>query len=203
MTTEAMKMIAQAKVTKAEERLKEVRAFSSNIEDVFKAVTAAGPLEEVEKKKIQVLGLGTDQGLCGSINSGLARHTQAVLGEYTDADSVELKAFGNRFLSNIASKEEVHGGISAYQKNLSFRGNLALCDYLLEEIPDQRRILFNRMVNMASFVVEEVDLPGRSALEQAEMGVYETEGVNEVLEDFYDFHFAAQFWRLLSEVEVN
>jgi len=204
MTTEAMKMIAQAKVTKAEQRLKEVRAFSENIENVFKAVAAPPSTEENSALKTQVLGMGTDQGLCGSINSGLARHTANLFeADYTENDDVELFAFGNRYISSVGARLPVAAGISGYQKSLTFRETLFLCDELLTTVPDERRILFNRMVSMAAYVVDEIKLPNREALDQIEEGVYELEGVNEVLEDFYDFHFAVAMWRVLAEVETS
>jgi len=204
MTTEAMKMIAQAKVTKAEQRLKEVRAFSENIESVFQTVAAPRSEESTEALKTQVLGMGTDQGLCGSINSGLARHTQNLVdADYTEKDDVEIFAFGNRYISSVGARLPITAGISGYQKALTFRENLMLCDELLTTIPDERRILFNRMVSMASYVVDEIKLPNRASLDNIEEGVYEVEGVNEVLEDFYDFHFAVAMWRVLSEVETS
>jgi F-type H+-transporting ATPase subunit gamma len=209
MTTEAMKMIAQAKVTKAEARLKHCRLFSANIEAAFKAATSAGTVEEQAISRVQYVPMGTDQGLCGSINSGMGRHiVPNIENSLKEGKTVDIFPFGNRLISNIQSKvghDEMVKGISGYQKALSFRQCLMMSDDILsqENQPDNRVIDFNRMVNMASYVVDTVEVPSRAALEQVEMGVYEVEGGNEVLDDFYEFYFSTMMWRVLSEVETS
>lgn len=206
-TTEAMKMIAQAKVAKAEARLHFTRSFSREIESVFNDLTAVP--EEAEAVDVaegtsQLVAMGTDQGLCGSINSGMGR---AVTTKLTSLpENTTLYALGTRCASNVQSKfgSKMDGAIFGSQKHLSFRQSLAMADIFLNEpIPTTRTILYNRMLTMATFEVAEVQLKDRSALEKFEEGVYEVEGGTEVLEDFYDYHFAVMMWRLYSEVETS
>jgi F-type H+-transporting ATPase subunit gamma len=207
MTTEAMKMIAQAKVTKAEQRLKETRLFAANIEQAFKAATEEEPIEAPDASH-QCIVLGTDQGLCGSINSGLGRHIVKKFENDGDCDNkATLFAFGNRALNSVQSnlEQRMDGGIYGYQKSLTFRQCLMIADEFMKEVPSQRTFVFNRIINMAQFEIIEAKIPGRYALERsfAEEGEIEIEGANEVMDDFYDFHFAVNFWHLLSEVEAS
>jgi len=206
-TTEAMKMIAQARVAKAEARLNYCRLFSSDLEKSFRLTTAAGPAEaQTENVKTQILAFGTDQGLCGSINSGMARAVQARISNYPkDAKNWSIFPFGNRLISNLQAKMEhkLAGGVFASQKIMTFRQALAVTDILLQDIPTTRTILYNKRLNAAQFVVDELTLGDRSSLDQAELGIYDIEGGNEVLSDWYDYHFAILNWRIFSEVETS
>ncbi len=167
-TTEAMKMIAQARVAKAEARLNYCRLFSSDLEKSFRLTTAAGPAEaQTENVKTQILAFGTDQGLCGSINSGsffsiwcclsawlvfhvimcpgMARAVQARISNYPkDAKNWSIFPFGNRLISNLQAKMEhkLAGAVFASQKIMTFRQALAVTDILLQDIPTTRTILY-------------------------------------------------------------
>jgi len=205
-TTEAMKMIAQARVAKAEARLNYCRLFSADLEKSFKLTTAAGPSEaQTENVKTQILAFGTDQGLCGSINSGMARAVQARISNYKDAKNWNIFPFGNRLISNLQAKMEnkLAGAVFGSQKIMTFRQALAVTDLLLQDVPTTRTILYNKRLNAAQFVVDEITMGDRSSLDHAELGVYDIEGGNEVLADWYDYHFAVMNWRIFSEVETS
>jgi len=206
-TTEAMKMIAQARVAKAEARLKEARLYSENMESAFKAVTAAGRAGEAPTvQNTQWVAFGTDQGLCGSINSGMGRHVFAKIDAAPKDSDVKIFPFGNRLISGTVAKFEskIDGAVCNYQKNLTYKQSLAMCDLLLKDpLPTTRIIAFNRMINMAAYTIDEINIPDRSCLDQGEVGTYETEGGNEIMSDFYDFYFATMMWRVLSEVETS
>jgi F-type H+-transporting ATPase subunit gamma len=201
-TTEAMKMIAQAKVAKAEARLVVCRSFSRGIEDSFNDIS-----EEVESDNhtVQFHVLGTDQGLCGSINSGMGRYVNAEVDKMGD-QAFTIFPQGNRLISNLNSKYSTlfDGAFFNSQKSLTFRQCLAMADITLATGDfGSRRMLYNKMINMASYAVEEKVIPARAGLANTEAGPYEVEGGTEVLEDYYDFHYACSLWRLLSEVETS
>lgn len=204
-TTEAMKMIAQARVAKAEQRLNYCRTFSADIEKAFKLACAAGPADAEADPRTQILALGTDQGLCGSINSGMARAVQSRITAFPKDAKYTIFPFGNRLISNLQAKMEnkLSGAVFGSQKTMTFRQALAVTDILLQDIPTTRTILYNKRLNAASFVVDEISLPNRHGLDKAEEGVYDIEGGNEVLSDFYDYHQAVLNWRLFSEVETS
>jgi F-type H+-transporting ATPase subunit gamma len=204
-TTEAMKMIAQARVAKAEQRLHYVRSFTRELESSFAVITAEGVQEAPENPKTQLLALGTDQGLCGSINSGMARAVVAKTDAFEAGTDWGVFAFGNRLISNLTSKmeEKMLGAVFGSQKQLSFRQCLAVSEHLLTFEASTKTILYNKMLSMAAFEVAEVDLAARGALELAEEGSFDIEGPNEVMEDLYDYHFAVLMWRIFSEVEAS
>lgn len=205
-TTEAMKMIAQAKVAKAEARLVITRAFARDLESTFDTMTAVDEATETatENPKSLLLPFGTDQGLCGSINSGLGRYingtTKDIEGDFS------LFPSGARTISNLASNFEskYEGAIMASQKSLTFRQCLQMADiHLGLGEYTSRRLIYNKIISMSAYEVSERVIGNRESLEQAEFGAYEVEGGAEVLEDFYDYHYACSLWRILSEVEAS
>lgn len=204
-TTEAMKMIAQARVAKAEVRLHYTRSFTKELEASFGAITAEGVSEAPENPHTQLVTMGTDQGLCGSINSGMARAVVAKVNDFEPGTSFDIFAFGNRTMTNLQSKmeEKMVGAIFGSQKVMSFKQVLATSEHLLSFPATEKTIMYNKMLSMAAFVVDEIALPPRESLELAEEGSFDIEGPNEVMEDLYDYHFAVLMWRLHSEVETS
>jgi F-type H+-transporting ATPase subunit gamma len=201
-----MKMIAQAKVAKAEARLVITRAFARDIESTFTSMTTADESTEAvtDNNTTLLLPFGTDQGLCGSINSGLGRYVNTTAKEIEGEFS--LYPTGARTISNLATNFEAKylGAMFASQKSLTFQQCLQMADIHLSlgEF-STRRLIYNKIVSMSAYEVDEKVIGPRDALEQAEFGAYEVEGGAEVLEDFYDFHYACSLWRILSEVEAS
>ena len=81
--TRAMQMVSAAKLKKVQERLMELRPYSDRIRDFLHDL--AGQVRELnyplfqprsEVKRIGLVVMMADKGLCGSYNSNMMRHTQ-------------------------------------------------------------------------------------------------------------------------------
>ena len=86
--TRAMQMVSAAKLKKVQTRLMELRPYSDKIVEFLKGLSAQGkelehPLFTVrrEVKKIGVVAVLADKGLCGSYNSNMMRHVQRFVDE--------------------------------------------------------------------------------------------------------------------------
>ncbi len=81
--TNAMKMVAAAKLRRAEEAIKAARPFSDKMRDVLMSLAArvnpsAHPmLETREVKKVLLVLITADRGLCGAFNANLNRRAEA------------------------------------------------------------------------------------------------------------------------------
>src|SRR5512138_3091319 len=77
--TKAMKMVSAAKLRRAQEAITAARPYAAKLRDVVQALAAragedAHPLLQVrEGKKLAILLVTTDRGLCGSFNAALLR----------------------------------------------------------------------------------------------------------------------------------
>jgi len=104
--TKAMEMVAVSKMRKTEERMKFGRPYSDIIKRVIDHVTQ-GSLEYkhcyLEKRKIKRIGIiviSTDRGLCGSLNTNLFKQVLFKIQEFTKINiPCDLILFGLKSLS--------------------------------------------------------------------------------------------------------
>src|SRR5207253_4315481 len=83
--TKAMKMVAAAKLRRAQEAAERARPYAAKLADMFAAV-AAGIEPEThpllarrEERRIDLLVVSSDRGLCGGYNANLFRHVAGFL----------------------------------------------------------------------------------------------------------------------------
>jgi F-type H+-transporting ATPase subunit gamma len=105
--TKAMEMVSASKMRKAQERMRHARPYGEKIRNVAAHISHANPEYKhpalVDRNIVNRLGLiivTTDKGLCGALNTNLAR---LVLGEYKEwqakGEEIEVCALGNKGLS--------------------------------------------------------------------------------------------------------
>src|SRR5262245_49541598 len=77
--TKAMKMVAAAKLRKSQERITQMRPYAKKLNDILKNLSAAQSgndgdnwyAQVREEKKILILAVSSDRGLCGSFNTNV------------------------------------------------------------------------------------------------------------------------------------
>jgi F-type H+-transporting ATPase subunit gamma len=105
--TKAMEMVSASKMRKAQERMRHARPYGDKIRNVAAHISHANPEYKhpalVDRDIVKRLGLiivTTDKGLCGALNTNLAR---LVLAEYKEwqakGEEIEVCALGNKGLS--------------------------------------------------------------------------------------------------------
>jgi F-type H+-transporting ATPase subunit gamma len=109
--TRAMEMVAASKMRKTKDRMLATRPYSKKIGQIIRHLAQANPeykhtfLVEREVKRVGIIVVSSDRGLCGGLNSNLFRKTLAQIIEW-DKASIEVdictigtKAFG--FFGNL------------------------------------------------------------------------------------------------------
>jgi F-type H+-transporting ATPase subunit gamma len=101
--TNAMKMIAAARLRRAQEAAEQARPYAAKLTEMFTAVVA-GLSEEAhpllarrEERRIDLVVLTSDRGLCGGFNSNLLRQSERFLREHQDRE-VRLGVVGRKGL---------------------------------------------------------------------------------------------------------
>jgi F-type H+-transporting ATPase subunit gamma len=109
--TRAMEMVAASKMRKTKDRMQATRPFSKNIGRIIKHLAQANPeykhpyLIARDVKRVGIIVVSSDRGLCGGLNSNLFRKTLTHLSEWdkanieVDACTIGTKAAG--FFSNL------------------------------------------------------------------------------------------------------
>jgi len=99
--TRAMKMVAAAKMRRAQENMEHARPYSWKLQEVISSLTAhTDPerhplLSKREPERIGVVCVTSDRGMAGGFNANICRRTQAVLDEFAGKD-VELITLGRK-----------------------------------------------------------------------------------------------------------
>jgi F-type H+-transporting ATPase subunit gamma len=100
--TKAMKMVAAAKLRRAQEAAQRARPYAEKLAALLQTLAAragedAHPLLAARpaEQRIDVIVVTSDRGLCGGYNAGLIRRTEQFLGTRRDAQ-VRLTAVGNK-----------------------------------------------------------------------------------------------------------
>lgn len=101
--TRAMKMVAAAKFSKVEGILKNFRVYSENlIEDIEELLKVIPQIEHPfitkrEEKKIDLIIITSDRGLCGSYNSNIIKLVEKRLGQFREMNiEVNLGSIGRK-----------------------------------------------------------------------------------------------------------
>jgi F-type H+-transporting ATPase subunit gamma len=100
--TKAMKMVAAAKLRRAQEAAVEARPYAEKMMELFKNLVArvsreAHPLLGLrDEKRIDLLVLTTDRGLCGGYNANLIRAAEAFIRREGAGKEIQLVLVGRK-----------------------------------------------------------------------------------------------------------
>ena len=105
--TRAMKLVAAARLTKAKNRVEEARPYSEKMREFIQSIGAAGDLpnhplleRRQQVKKVALVLMTAERGLCGSFNTNLLKAAQRWLDEQSAATClVSVGKKGNLFFS--------------------------------------------------------------------------------------------------------
>jgi F-type H+-transporting ATPase subunit gamma len=160
--TRTMEMVATAKIKKAQEKIESARPYSYAMMEVLGNVAryvqnASHPLLEQheERKRVLVVTITSDRGLCGAFNSNILRITEDLIrAEHgkdveTDVIAVGKKAIGYlryRGIEPVASYRDISDR-PAFSDARSIAGHI-IGRYAAGEL-DAAYIVFNRFKNVA------------------------------------------------------
>lgn len=109
--TRAMEMVAASKMRKTKDRMQATRPYSQKIGQIIKHLAHANPeykhsfLVKREIKRIGIIVISSDRGLCGGLNANLFRKTLNQLTEWEKAGiEIDVCAIGTKaagFFSNL------------------------------------------------------------------------------------------------------
>ena len=104
--TSAMQMVAAAKMRKAQERMRHARPYGEKIRNVAANLSHASPeyrhpflVERDSAKRVGIIVITTDKGLCGGLNTNLLRMVLAQYKEWgAQGEEIDVCALGNKGL---------------------------------------------------------------------------------------------------------
>jgi len=104
--TKAMEMVAASKMRKAQERMRAARPYGEKIRDVAAHISHANPeyrhpflVRRDTVKKVGIIIITTDKGLCGGLNTNVQRLAMNKMKEWeAQGESFEVCCIGNKGL---------------------------------------------------------------------------------------------------------
>jgi F-type H+-transporting ATPase subunit gamma len=104
--TKAMEMVSASKMRKAQERMRAARPYGEKIRNVAAHISHANPeyrhpflIERDTVKKVGIIIITTDKGLCGGLNTNVQRLALTKMKEWeAEGESFEVCCIGNRGL---------------------------------------------------------------------------------------------------------
>ncbi|MFZ6871459.1 F0F1 ATP synthase subunit gamma [Undibacterium sp. Di27W] len=117
--TKAMEMVAASKMRKAQDRMRAARPYSEKIRTITANLSQANPeythpfmVQQDLSKKIGVIVVTTDKGLCGGLNTNVLRLVTSKMRELEGKGSkIEAVAIGNKglgFLNRVGAQVVSH-----------------------------------------------------------------------------------------------
>ena len=104
--TKAMEMVAASKMRKAQERMRHARPYGEKIRNVAAHISHANPeyrhpflIDRDSVKRVGIIVITTDKGLCGALNTNLLRMVLAQYKEWQgQGEEIDVCAIGNKGL---------------------------------------------------------------------------------------------------------
>ncbi len=158
--TKAMEMVAASKMRKAQERMRAARPYGEKIRNVAAHISHANPeyrhpflIERDTVKKVGIIVITADKGLCGGLNTNVLRMALGKIKEWdSEGEQFEVCCIGNRglgFMQRLGANVVSHVigiGDKPHMEKLIGAVKLMLDGYI-EDRFDRLMIFYTRFIN--------------------------------------------------------
>ena len=211
--TKAMKMVAAAKMRRAQDNMEKARPYASKLFEIINnlksdIISLDLPLTETRKvKRIAFVVITSDKGLAGSFNSSILKKAQQEIDTLENID-VDVFCIGKKSSDFFNARNyNVISNESEFWNDLDFSTattiSTNITDHFLNKKVDQIRVIFNEFVNVATQkVIVKTLLPlefeeDSELLENTDL-LYEP-SKKEIIDHLTPKHVKVQVWRFLLE----
>jgi len=162
--TKAMKMVAAAKLRRAQEKVIQLRPYSNSLLNILKNLITDGKNKESilliprNVKRVLLIVVGSDRGLCGSFNSSVIKSTTKLIEDkykrHYDNKSLTILPIGKKMLDYFSKRNfKIIDEFWSILKKSEYNEIADITDYLIQEFNkenyDKIEIIFNEFKNVA------------------------------------------------------
>jgi F-type H+-transporting ATPase subunit gamma len=167
--TKAMKMVAAAKLRKSQERIIQMRPFAQKLNSILKNLSAAQLSDGDnwysvvrEEKKVLIVAISSDRGLCGSFNSTIFKGVNRLIDEkYSDQfrkGNVTVLTIGKKSADYFSKRKcNLVGDFSLLYSSLSFESVARAAQFIMDGFREGRydkvEIVYNEFKNVATQIL--------------------------------------------------
>ena len=158
--TKAMKMVAAAKMRRAQENMEKARPYNQRLVEIIQHLLPSVersmlPLLEVrEVKRIAYVVVTSDRGLAGSFNSSILRKAHNDIDEF-GKQNVDIFCIGKKAKDYFKSRKyNIISSYSDFWSDLNFNQSMkigsTIVNHFLDLSVDEIRVTYNEFVNVAT-----------------------------------------------------
>jgi F-type H+-transporting ATPase subunit gamma len=168
--TKAMKMVAAAKLRKSQDRITQLRPFAQKLNAIIQNLSAAQGDSDSdnwysvvrEPRKILIVAVSSDRGLCGSFNSNIFKGVLRLIDEKYPAQfksgNVTVLPIGKKASDFFVKRRSiVNNDYSWLFSSLSFEQVSPVGDYIIEAFRkgayDRVELVYNEFRNVATQIL--------------------------------------------------
>jgi len=172
--TSAMKMVSAAKLRRAQDAITRMRPYAEKLQDILKNVSSSPSVsenvfaEEREVKRLLIISVTSNRGLCGAFNNNVIKKVKSVISEYPDAQ-VKVLSIGKKS-HDIFRKTDHLPGVGYPEEpyhiydNLNFDESSIIANSIMDKFSegkvDKVMLIYNSFKNAAvQILTEEQFLP--------------------------------------------
>lgn len=197
--TGAMKMVAAVKLRTSQVRLEIARDFAKDVEAIWEV--------EDDSEVDLVVGISSDKGLCGAVNSSVIRTIRDSINKSAGDENIMLmgekarpgleRLFSDKFTVTISDMGN--------NKPMSFRNAGVFADYWAAESWSKSHLYFNFFKSMISYDTTKKSFSSleKSSEDLSNFYPYEIEGDGEVLQNLYEFRMGVATYHYLCENDTS
>jgi F-type H+-transporting ATPase subunit gamma len=160
-----MKMVSAAKLRRAQDKITMMRPFSQKLTTILNNVSAASEgnldliyAEKRDSKKVLLVPITSDKGLCGAFNSNVIKATSATIAEQFAGAEITVMPIGKKSFeffkkSNYALIDDYQGLFQDLLTDKIFSAANHAMNAFVKGDFDQVVLVFNEFKNVATQVV--------------------------------------------------
>lgn len=164
--TKAMKMVAAAKLRKAQDKITQMRPYSQKLTAILNNISSGSEgdseivyAQEREVRNVLIIPITSDKGLCGAFNSNVLKATVVDLNTHFAGKNVTVLPLGKKAFEFF--KKRGYNVIADYYQifsDVSFENVKAAAEYVMKsfeaEAYDQVVLVYNEFKNVATQIVQ-------------------------------------------------
>ena len=158
--TKAMKMVAAAKVKRAQERMEISRPYSKNVQDLICRILpeiSSSNIDLIEKRDVKKKGfivITSDRGFAGSFNSSVIRLAEKEVEKF-GKDNVQLFCLGKKASEHFSRRNyNIKESFYDFWKDMNFDTASDIAEAIIDSFTnkevDEIYVIYNRFRNLAS-----------------------------------------------------
>jgi len=164
--TSAMKMVAAAKLRKAQDKIVRLRPYANKLHDILVSLSQSLAESEVENiygrtsspEKILIVVITSNKGLCGAFNSNVTKETRRIVAdnylEQYKKGNVRLLAIGKKGFDNLRKlKFNIAGEYNNLLNEVTFERTTEVAETVMKSFVsgeyDRIEIIYNHFKNAA------------------------------------------------------